>query len=489
MRKSILLAAFACCTLNLNAQSTRQITTDNGTNTTHDPVIMTINGKPVLRSEFEYSYNKNNNEGVIDRKSVEEYVPLFVNYKLKVAAAIDEHLDTMQSFKNECQSDRDQQIRPTLISDEDVEAKAKEIYNISKKQVDETGGLFNCAHIFFRIPQKMSTEKVQQKRQLADSIHNLLNKGSSTFEALAQTYSEDQTNKDKGGELGWAQKGSFFPEFENAATALKDGEVSNVVQSPAGLHIIKMLQHSEMFPYDSVRTNIINFIEQRNLREEIINNKLKAMAEEAGNGTTTQQIIDQKAQELQEKDPDLKNLIQEYHDGLLFFEISNREVWEKANSNEKALEQFFNKNKKNFTWHTPRYKGMVYHVKDKDTEKAVKKSVKKLPFEQWKETLRTTFNKDSVIRIRVELGRFKEGDNTWVDNKVFKKNVTPEKNSSYPIENVFGRLLKAPEDYQDVRSQVVAQYQEYLEQQWVAQLKQRYTVNIDEAVVATVNKH
>ena len=244
-----------------------------------------------------------------------------------------------------------------------------------------------------------------------------------------------------------------------------------------------------MFPYDSVRTNIINFIEQRNLREEIINNKLKAMAEEAGNGTTTQQIIDQKAQELQEKDPDLKNLIQEYHDGLLFFEISNREVWEKANSNEKALEQFFNKNKKNFTWHTPRYKGMVYHVKDKDTEKAVKKSVKKLPFEQWKETLRTTFNKDSVIRIRVELGRFKEGDNTWVDNKVFKKNVTPEKNSSYPIENVFGRLLKAPEDYQDVRSQVVAQYQEYLEQQWVAQLKQRYTVNIDEAVVATVNKH
>ena len=52
-----------------------------------DPTIMTINGQPVSRSEFEYSYNKNNSEGVIDKKSVDEYVDLFVNYKLKVLAA------------------------------------------------------------------------------------------------------------------------------------------------------------------------------------------------------------------------------------------------------------------------------------------------------------------------------------------------------------------------------------------------------------------
>ena len=45
----------------------------------NDPVIMTVGGKPVLRSEFEYSYNKNNTDGVIDRKTVEEYVELFVN--------------------------------------------------------------------------------------------------------------------------------------------------------------------------------------------------------------------------------------------------------------------------------------------------------------------------------------------------------------------------------------------------------------------------
>ena len=52
-----------------------------------DPIVMTIGGKPVTRSEFEYSYNKNNSETVVDKKSVAEYVDLFINYKLKVLAA------------------------------------------------------------------------------------------------------------------------------------------------------------------------------------------------------------------------------------------------------------------------------------------------------------------------------------------------------------------------------------------------------------------
>ena len=67
----------------------------------NDPVIMTVAGKPVLRSEFEYSYNKNNSEGAIAKKSVDEYVELFVNYKMKVQAALDAKMDTAKSFKQE----------------------------------------------------------------------------------------------------------------------------------------------------------------------------------------------------------------------------------------------------------------------------------------------------------------------------------------------------------------------------------------------------
>lgn len=80
----------------------------------NDPTVMTINGKPVTRSEFEYSYNKNNSNGVIDKKTVKEYVDLFVNYKLKVLAALDAKVDTLTSFKKEFETYRDQQVRPSL---------------------------------------------------------------------------------------------------------------------------------------------------------------------------------------------------------------------------------------------------------------------------------------------------------------------------------------------------------------------------------------
>ena len=84
-----------------------------------DPVVMTINGVPVPRSEFEYSFNKNNGEGVVDKKTLDEYVDLFVNYKLKVAAALDEKMDTATAFQEEYKMYRDQQVLPTMVDDAD----------------------------------------------------------------------------------------------------------------------------------------------------------------------------------------------------------------------------------------------------------------------------------------------------------------------------------------------------------------------------------
>ncbi|MBQ8938446.1 MAG: peptidylprolyl isomerase, partial [Bacteroidaceae bacterium] len=93
-----------------------------------DPVVMKINGKDVTRSEFEYNFNKNNTDGVIDKKSVEEYAELFVNYKLKVEAALDAKLDTLSSYQQEFRSYRDQQIRPLLVTPEAEEAEVRAYY-------------------------------------------------------------------------------------------------------------------------------------------------------------------------------------------------------------------------------------------------------------------------------------------------------------------------------------------------------------------------
>ena len=73
--KSIALCSFMAASCGLFAQ------------TESDPVIMTINGNPVSKSEFEYIYNKNNSANSIDKKTLDEYVDLFINFKLKVEEA------------------------------------------------------------------------------------------------------------------------------------------------------------------------------------------------------------------------------------------------------------------------------------------------------------------------------------------------------------------------------------------------------------------
>ena len=122
--------------------------------------------------------------------------------------------------------------------------------------------------------------------------------------------------------------------------------------------------------------------------------------------------------------------------------------------------------------------------------KAVRDCVKKLPFDQWAEALRTTFNGDSVIRIRVEKGIFKKGDNAFIDSVVFKKDTVVTHLKDYPIDAHYGKILKkGPENYADVRGLVVADYQEMLEKEWVADLRRKYTFQVNEDVLKTVNHH
>ena len=449
-----------------------------------DPVIMTVNGQPVLRSEFVYSYNKNNSEGVIDKKTVDEYVDLFINYKLKVMAALDEHLDTLVSFKQEFATYRDQQVKPSFLSDKDMEAEARRIYNNTKEDIGPKG-LVNLSHILIRTRQQGTAQEQYLAKQRIDSVYNALKNGAD-FAELAKRVSEDPGSAANGGKLSWIRPKQTLKEFEDAAYALNKGEISAPILSPVGYHIILLHDRKQLEPYEELKENIYLFIENRGLKEQLID---KAVSEAAAQAkVSTDALLEKRAAELSATDSDLKNLIREYHDGLLLYEISNRMVWEKAASDEAGLSRFFQANRKKYNWEQPRYKGIAYNTKDKKDIKAVKKTLKGLPFDRWAEQLRPTFNGDSVIRIRVVKGLFKVGDNKLIDKKVFKKKevvVPPMKD--YPYEDVYGKLLKkGPETYDDVRGQVVADYQDQMEKEWVASLRRRYPVVVNQEVVKTV---
>lgn len=450
----------------------------------NDPVIMTVNGKPVLKSEFEYSYNKNNSEGVIDKKTVREYVDLFINYKLKVEAALDAKLDTMKSFQDEFKMYRDQQIRPSFVTDDDMEAEAKKVYQNTKDQIGPNG-LVMPAHILIQVNQKAEEAEKAKAKERIDSIYGALKAGAD-FAEMATKFSQDPGSARKGGVLPWIGPNQTVKEFEDVAYSLQVGQMSEPFESPFGYHIILMKDRKQLEPYDSLRTNIMKFLEARNARDHVAKTIIDSVAKQRG--ITTAELMDERTEQLCANDIELKNLVREYHDGLLLFEISNQTIWDKAAKDSLALANYFKKNKKKYKWDEPRYKGMVFHVKVPEDVEAVKKSVKGLAFEKWAERLRTTFNNDSVIRIRVEKGIFKRGDNAYIDKLVFHKDTTTRQVKNYPIDDVYGKLIKKPENFEDVRGQVTADYQDMLEKQWVAELRKKYAVKVDEAVLATVKE-
>ena len=152
-----------------------------------------------------------------------------------------------------------------------------------------------------------------------------------------------------------------MPEFEKVLFALKPGEISAPVLSPFGYHIIKMIGREEFPSYETLRPDIMRYIEMHGLRDQIIEQKLDSLVESEGKGATQEEILAKKLSSLEKEDVNLKNLIREYYDGLLMIEMSNRTVWDKAAKDEKALEAYFLKHKKQYKWTEPRFKGIAYH--------------------------------------------------------------------------------------------------------------------------------
>jgi peptidyl-prolyl cis-trans isomerase SurA len=453
-----------------------------------DPIIMTVAGVDVPRSEFEYSYNKNNTDGVIDKKTVEEYVDLFVNYKLKVQAALDAKYDTLTSFKTEFAQYRDQQILPTFVTDADMLEEAHKVYDQTKESIGPDG-LVSAAHILILTSQKATEEQLRDAKRRIDSVYTALQAGAD-FEALAKQVSQDPGSARRGGLLGWFSRHQMIKEFEDEAFALQPGQMSKPFQSPYGWHIILMKERKQLEPFDFHRESIMKYIEQRGIRNAITERKLEAMVKASDNVKTRNMFVEERTDSLSQVDPEMRYLIKEYHDGLLLYEISNRTIWEKAAKDEETLALYFKKNKKKYQWDEPRFKGMAYHVKQQSDVKAVADCVKKLKFEAWNEALRTTFNGDSIIRIRVEKGLFKKGDNALIDRECFKvADAKVDSVKGYPIDAVYGKMLKKPEDYTDVRGQVTADLQDEMERFWVADLRKKYPFTINKDVLRTVNNH
>ncbi len=213
----------------------------------------------------------------------------------------------------------------------------------------------------------------------------------------------------------------------------------------------------------------------------------KAIIEEKIGYFTARELRAHENSQLENKYPELRNLMQEYHDGILLFEVSLREVWDKASQDTEGIMAFFEANKKNYTWDEPRFKGYVVYCKDKSTMKAAKRIIKSAEADSVASYLDTRLNVDSVQYVRFEKGLWKRGMNAAVDKYGFKdKKAEYTPTEEFPYVFTIGKKLKAPKEYTDERGKVTSDYQDYLEKEWVKALREKYEVVVNEEVLQTL---
>ena len=571
-----------------------------------DKVLMTINGEDIMASEFLYIYEKNNQETSLEKKTMDEYLDLFVNFKLKVTEAMAQGVDTTEAFKKELAGYR-AQATPKYLQDNDAidslvvlsynrmakirkashiavqcpmdadsatvaaaEAKINELrervtvglpkevkkgrkkvtvcepeefaevavlYSEEPSAKQTKGALgwiqpFRYVYSFedavyttpvgevtpvFRSPYGFHIAQVEGERdfeevrashimkmtpmgdiqrmadaQVAmDSIYQLAIQDTTDFAALAQTNSEDRGSAMRGGDLGWFGRGAMVQPFEDITFDLEIGAISKPFQTRFGIHISKLHEKRGIQPLDSMRAQILRQV-QRDQRMQIAEQSFINKTRAAYNLPAEMSDADVKAYadaHLEEKYADLRNLVKEYHDGILLFDVSLREVWDKANQDTEGLAAYFKANKKNYTWDAPRYKGSIIYAKNEVAAKAAKQIVKSAHPDSVLSYLNQRVNVDSVMYVRVERGIWEAGKNSAVDKYGFKSKAaeyTPSE--EFPIVVPVGKVIKSPQEYTDERAKVTTDYQDYLEKAWIKTLREKYPVVINEEVWAEIKQ-
>ncbi len=202
-----------------------------------DAVLLNVGGKEVTKSEFESIYHKNNTKATGDRKSIEEYLELFINFKLKVREAEAQGLDTTAAFKNELEGYRKQLAQPYLVDNEVNEKLLREAYDRMKTDV-------RASHILIKVDQDALPKDTLAAFNKAMAIRERILKGED-FGKLARELSEDPSAKENNGDLGFFTSMQMVYPFESAAYGLKENEVSMPVRTRFGYHILKATDRRE----------------------------------------------------------------------------------------------------------------------------------------------------------------------------------------------------------------------------------------------------
>ena len=221
-----------------------------------DKVLLTIDGKPVMLSEFLYIYEKNNQENSLDKKSMAEYLDLFINFKLKVTEAIAQGVDTTEAFKKELAGYRSQATPKYLLDTAAIDSLILMSYNRQANARRAAHIAVQCQAGSDSVAEAAALAKINLARErVTTGVEKKVKQGRKwvtvrepeDFATVAREMTEDPQGKEKGGELGWVQVFRYVYPFEDAVYNTPVGEVTEVFRSPFGFHIHQELPAFQEF--------------------------------------------------------------------------------------------------------------------------------------------------------------------------------------------------------------------------------------------------
>jgi peptidyl-prolyl cis-trans isomerase SurA len=628
-----------------------------------DKILMTIHDRQVTLDEFERIYHKNNSSTALEQQTVEEYLDLFINFKLKVIEAEELGLDTTQSFIKEFNGYKKQLAKPYLSDSEEVDALVQEAFQRAQKEINvshiliranqdaapedtlrafnkaieirdrilagedfgtvakatsddpsaktnagnlgwftvfrmvypfengayntETGkvsrpvrtrfgyhlikvndvrparGEVRVSHIMIMTPESMNDEQREDAKKRIYMLYDSLQAGID-FAEIARKYSEDRGSASRAGELPWFGTGRMVAPFEDASFALaKVGDISEPIQTSFGWHIIKLLEQKKYDDFETVqadlRANVTksdrNAYSKKALVEKIKRNHdftehrenlypfyavvdtaifyrnwdvskaagLKDVLFTIGDRSVTQQdfaiyladnqgtprknlevlvnnhyekfIEDQVLQYeedlLPDKYPEFKHLIQEYHDGILLFDLTDQMVWSKAVEDSAGLEAFYAEHRSNYMWEK-RLDATLVTSRDAEVAAFARdlfgKKKRKRPSPEEVQTLAYAEFSDSSC-LSFESNKYETEDHPLIENMDWNQPMSDNiKEDGKVIFLVKNKVLKPePKLLEECRGIVTADYQNYLEKDWIETLRAKYTVHVNREMLSEIN--